>query len=162
MQSNFSEFKPSAQNLNASGDAPLFTPSTAATAFPCWGSSVTTDQKNAPKMMISDVQDFQPAAATCGAFSTEKDSDDSNPFAGCNTEASFVPASLNPDGTPCEYKVTLEDKIAMLKSKTFVQRSMYKRELCKNFTETGKCRFGELCQYAHGEEELSEEHHLYL
>ena len=46
--------------------------------------------------------------------------------------------------------------------KTFVQRSMYKRELCKNWAESGFCRFGEKCQYAHGVDELSEEHHLYL
>ena len=47
-------------------------------------------------------------------------------------------------------------------SKTFVQRSMYKRELCKNWAETSFCRFGDKCQYAHGSDELSEDHHLYL
>ena len=39
---------------------------------------------------------------------------------------------------------------------------MYKRELCKNWAETNFCRFGDKCQYAHGPEELSEDHHLYL
>lgn len=48
------------------------------------------------------------------------------------------------------------------KKKSFVQRSMYKRELCKNWGEHGSCRFGENCQYAHGAEELSEDHYLYL
>ena len=39
---------------------------------------------------------------------------------------------------------------------------MYKRELCKNWTEAGFCRYGNKCQYAHGVDELSENHHLYL
>ena len=29
--------------------------------------------------------------------------------------------------------------------KTFVERSMYKREICKNWQETGFCRFGTKC-----------------
>ena len=46
--------------------------------------------------------------------------------------------------------------------KSFVERSMYKRELCKNWTETGVCRYGSKCQFAHGVEELSENHPLYV
>ena len=40
--------------------------------------------------------------------------------------------------------------------KSFVERSMYKREMCKNWTEAGFCRYGSKCQYAHGAEELSD------
>lgn len=32
----------------------------------------------------------------------------------------------------------------------------YKREMCKNWTESGFCRYGLKCQYAHGAEELAE------
>ena len=39
---------------------------------------------------------------------------------------------------------------------------MYKRELCKNWAETNFCRFADKCQYAHGVDELSEDHFLYL
>ena len=39
---------------------------------------------------------------------------------------------------------------------------MYKRDMCKNWTEAGFCRYGSKCQYAHGQEELSENHQLYL
>lgn len=39
---------------------------------------------------------------------------------------------------------------------------MYKREICKNWSETGVCRYGGKCQFAHGFDELSESHVLYL
>ena len=31
----------------------------------------------------------------------------------------------------------------------------YKTRLCKNFMETGECDYGEICNYAHGKEELN-------
>lgn len=37
-----------------------------------------------------------------------------------------------------------------LSMKSFVERSNYKRELCKNWLENSFCRFGAKCQYAHG------------
>ena len=39
---------------------------------------------------------------------------------------------------------------------------MYKRELCKNWSESGACRYGNKCQFAHGFEELSDNHQLYM
>lgn len=33
-------------------------------------------------------------------------------------------------------------------------RNRYKTELCKSFTETGYCRYGAKCQFAHGKEEV--------
>ena len=30
----------------------------------------------------------------------------------------------------------------------------YKTELCKNFEETGRCKFGKKCKFAHGKEEM--------
>ena len=46
--------------------------------------------------------------------------------------------------------------------KSFVERSMYKRELCKNWGDNGACRYGSKCQFAHGFDELSENHQLYV
>jgi len=34
------------------------------------------------------------------------------------------------------------------------QQSLYKTELCRSFEETGVCRYGSKCQFAHGREEL--------
>eukprot|EP00727_Mastigamoeba_balamuthi_P002475 m51a1_g12224 putative zinc finger (1315) ;mRNA; r:50828-56876 len=33
-------------------------------------------------------------------------------------------------------------------------QSLYKTELCRSFAETGTCRYGSKCQFAHGKEEL--------
>jgi len=45
-----------------------------------------------------------------------------------------------------EPKVTIEDELA--------HQNRYKTELCKSFTETGSCRYGAKCQFAHGKEEV--------
>ncbi|TMW60452.1 hypothetical protein Poli38472_000494 [Pythium oligandrum] len=37
---------------------------------------------------------------------------------------------------------------------TTARNSLYKTELCKHFNETGACRYGSKCQFAHGEDEL--------
>ncbi|CEG63747.1 hypothetical protein RMATCC62417_00847 [Rhizopus microsporus] len=36
------------------------------------------------------------------------------------------------------------------------QKSLYKTELCRNWEETGQCRYGLKCQYAHGAQDLRE------
>ncbi|KAG1448434.1 hypothetical protein G6F56_008943 [Rhizopus delemar] len=36
------------------------------------------------------------------------------------------------------------------------QKSLYKTELCRNWEETGQCRYGMKCQYAHGAQDLRE------
>ncbi|KAI9257412.1 hypothetical protein BY458DRAFT_535251 [Sporodiniella umbellata] len=36
------------------------------------------------------------------------------------------------------------------------QKSLYKTELCRNWEETGQCRYGIKCQYAHGAQDLRE------
>jgi len=43
-------------------------------------------------------------------------------------------------------KATIEDELA--------HQNRYKTELCKSFTETGSCRYGAKCQFAHGKEEV--------
>lgn len=34
------------------------------------------------------------------------------------------------------------------------QQDLYKTELCRSFVETGKCKYGKKCRFAHGVEEL--------
>lgn len=35
-----------------------------------------------------------------------------------------------------------------------VQNSLYKTELCRSFEETGNCRYGKKCQFAHSVKEV--------
>ena len=35
------------------------------------------------------------------------------------------------------------------------QEEKYKTEMCKNWIETGFCRYEQKCRFAHGQEELS-------
>lgn len=44
------------------------------------------------------------------------------------------------DGKPVEDELTVQNR--------------YKTELCKSFGETGSCRYGTKCQFAHGKEEI--------
>lgn len=110
----------------------------------------------------ADVKDFTPGLNSASKASNS--ASDANPFADCSSTAAFIPTAMS-FAPAAEFNPTLlsmEQKNALLGAKTFVQRSMYKRELCKNWESTGLCRFNDLCQYAHGYEELSDEHHLYL
>jgi len=43
-------------------------------------------------------------------------------------------------------KVNIEEELA--------KQSLYKTELCRSYVETGACRYGHKCQFAHGEHEL--------
>ena len=43
-------------------------------------------------------------------------------------------------------KSAIEDELS--------RQSLYKTELCRSFSETGGCRYGHKCQFAHGEHEL--------
>lgn len=50
-----------------------------------------------------------------------------------------------PDGT-IPQPVVIEDEIQ--------KQNLYKTELCRSFCETGSCRYGHKCQFAHGSHEL--------
>ena len=43
-------------------------------------------------------------------------------------------------------KATIEEELA--------KQSLYKTELCRSFMDTGACRYGHKCQFAHGEHEI--------
>jgi len=57
-----------------------------------------------------------------------------------------VAAAVPPPPTPKDVKPTIEDELS--------RQSLYKTELCRSFSETGVCRYGHKCQFAHGEHEL--------
>merc|ERR1712000_184849 len=58
---------------------------------------------------------------------------------GASAEQDFSNASNNPES---------------LSASGAVQSSLYKTELCRSFEETGACRYGSKCQFAHGKDEL--------
>jgi len=62
-----------------------------------------------------------------------------------------APVPTSPVVVPVEEEedpkaATIEDELA--------HQNRYKTELCKSFTETGSCRYGAKCQFAHGKEEV--------
>ena len=88
-----------------------------------------------------------------------------NPFAFNKTECShFVPTPqtltapsmsessqfFSAESVDEETVMSFDGQILPLNTKK------YKREMCKNWTEVGFCRYGHKCQYAHGREELEE------
>lgn len=70
---------------------------------------------------------------------------------------SFIPTAATPP-TTTNGGSSQQDPLLSAAKKSFVERSMYKRDMCKNWTEAGFCRYGNKCQYAHGQEELSDNH----
>lgn len=110
-----------------------------------------------PLVFKPSAPSFEPTISPfTGCFGgVQNSSTDENPFKQSTTTSFFVPSAQ----PLCD---VMGDFWLADKKKSFVQRSMYKRELCKNWGEHGQCRFGENCQYAHGVEELSEDHYLYI
>lgn len=53
---------------------------------------------------------------------------------------------------PMKLLTTAISTTPMAQSHVCVTR--YKTELCRPFTETGKCKYGDKCQFSHGEKEL--------
>lgn len=60
-------------------------------------------------------------------------------FAGYGVPSATNPANTSPVGGPSANNRKL---------------GLYKSELCRSWSETGSCRYGPKCQFAHGEEEL--------
>ena len=59
-----------------------------------------------------------------------------------------------------EKDVLLCDKITKTKIKgkpalpPVAKSNLYKTQLCRNFMSNGKCKYGRVCQFAHGRKEL--------
>jgi len=56
------------------------------------------------------------------------------------------PKTQQPQPQPTTEEKPVDDEITT--------QNRYKTELCKSFTETGNCRYGNKCQFAHGKEEI--------
>ena len=60
----------------------------------------------------------------------------------------------------CEKDVLLNGKLArpMIKGKPILppvaKSNLYKTQLCRNYMSNGKCKYGRVCQFAHGMREL--------
>ena len=63
--------------------------------------------------------------------------------------SAFMPLNQTPSKSTCASSQAATPGLEM-SGKSFVERSMYKRDMCKNWTEAGFCRYGTKCQYAHG------------
>jgi len=71
--------------------------------------------------------------------------------------------NASPDGwdNPNDTKTPVPDKVLFSKLRRNVdieaeltKQNLYKTEQCQSWIETGSCRYGTKCQYAHGKEEL--------
>ena len=60
------------------------------------------------------------------------------------------------ENSPLEDNSTILNSALGQKKKTVTDDTKYKTELCKNYTETGKCNYSKKCKFAHGKQELNE------
>ena len=64
------------------------------------------------------------------------------------------------NGKKDEKDVPLNGKLTrpMIKGKKVLppvaKSNLYKTQLCRNYMSTGKCKYGRVCQFAHGRKEL--------
>ena len=64
------------------------------------------------------------------------------------------------NGKKDEKDVLLNGKLIrpVIKGKTVLppvaKSNLYKTQLCRNYMSTGKCKYGRVCQFAHGRKEL--------
>jgi butyrate response factor 1 len=70
------------------------------------------------------------------------------PWAAARAEDSRV---LGEYGARGEYP---ESSLGEYHAQSMAQNSLYKTELCRSWEETGSCRYGGKCQFAHGRDEL--------
>ncbi|XP_068612760.1 mRNA decay activator protein ZFP36L1-like [Brachionichthys hirsutus] len=68
--------------------------------------------------------------------------------------SSLTPASLGWPGTDVKHSQSDVGPIALNAGSSSLSSSRYKTELCRSFTESGLCKYGGKCQFAHGQEEL--------
>ena len=107
---------------------------------------------------------FTPVSQPTQGFTQNKMTMSTNPFSFTQaTEPTFKPA-FNSAPTMSESQLCDEDHdhdhdhvhFGLDGQVLSKNTKKYKREMCKNWTEVGFCRYGHKCQYAHGHEELAE------
>jgi len=74
----------------------------------------------------------------------------SNSFSQTPTNNLFVQSVVSPEEIENEKKEATKSII----EEELAKQSLYKTELCRSFSDTGSCRYGHKCQFAHGEHEL--------
>ena len=120
---------------------------------------------NAPFTPVSPISSSQSIGQGANNMSMN-----ANPFTFGRSESStFVPTAqsplvkesrqFNPSGAATFDADSQQAQMMFLQNGQIVpltETKKYKREMCKNWTEVGFCRYGLKCQYAHGAEELAE------
>eukprot|EP01095_Lingulamoeba_sp_RSL-Kostka_P009201 TRINITY_DN315_c0_g1_i1.p1 TRINITY_DN315_c0_g1~~TRINITY_DN315_c0_g1_i1.p1 ORF type:complete len:331 (+),score=112.91 TRINITY_DN315_c0_g1_i1:70-1062(+) len=103
---------------------------------------------NSPNAWVP-VQDYQKpmiSSASKNVYSTYQQGQIQEPdMVAKNTSPSTSP-SPSPSPSSIKKKNDIEEEIST--------QNLYKTELCRSFQETGNCRYGSKCQFAHGAEEL--------
>jgi butyrate response factor 1 len=95
-------------------------------------SSVTQQQRDQIESLVKPFQNFN--------FIDKNASPD-------DAWSSQIPTELDPKKQKKQQeKVIIEEELS--------KQNLYKTELCRSFQDTGLCRYGHKCQFAHGEHEL--------
>jgi len=92
--------------------------------------------------------------------SVARDQNAWNAYVLSNTQDSEIPSDPNAPTDP-NASSKLPEKVVFSKLKRNVEieeelmkQNLYKTELCQSWMETGACRYGPKCQYAHGKDEV--------
>ena len=158
--------------------APTFKPSAAqngfqssATGNPFVPTMPQQQARPAPFSMKAEFKAFVPMQASNAPFTPVSPAPKSltqqgsmtmntNPFAFSPAENSTFKPTFNSAPTMSESQMFGDDEEANMFGLDGqilpLNTKKYKREMCKNWTEVGFCRYGHKCQYAHGHEELAE------
>ncbi|XP_068089108.1 mRNA decay activator protein ZFP36L2 [Hyperolius riggenbachi] len=71
-----------------------------------------------------------------------------------NKENKFRDRSFSENGERSQHLLHLQQQQQQQKSGAQINSTRYKTELCRPFEESGTCKYGEKCQFAHGFHEL--------
>ncbi|XP_053314720.1 mRNA decay activator protein ZFP36L2 [Spea bombifrons] len=71
-----------------------------------------------------------------------------------NKENKFRDRSFSENGERSQHLLHLQQQQQQHKSGAQINSTRYKTELCRPFEESGACKYGEKCQFAHGYHEL--------
>jgi len=77
-----------------------------------------------------------------------------NAYVLSNSEEPEAPSDPNAPSKPPEKVVFSKLKRNVEIEEELVKQNLYKTEFCQSWMETGACRYGPKCQYAHGKDEL--------
>ena len=58
------------------------------------------------------------------------------------------------EGAAMDETIAKEKMKGKPKLPPIAKNALYKTQLCRSFYSTGKCKYGRVCQFAHGKKEL--------